>query len=106
MPERPILITGASGFVAAYLLPRLAAAFPDRALIRCGAGLTPLDVTDAAEVAALVAREQPEFCVHLAAISAVPVARKDPDLAWRVNLHGSLNLARSILAHAPGCTLL
>jgi len=102
----PILVTGASGFVAGHLIPRLAARFPGRELVLCGLGEVMLDIADAAAVDALVSRVRPGACIHLAAISAVPVARREPDLAWQVNLHGSLALGRAIRAHAPDCALL
>ena len=54
-------------------------------------------MTDAAAVDALVAAVRPDACLHLAAIAAIPAARQDPDLAWRVNLHGTLALARAVL---------
>jgi len=44
--------------------------------------------------------------VHLAAVAAPMAARDDPELAWRVNLGGTLAVARAVLASAPGCTLL
>ena len=49
---------------------------------------------------------QPDACIHLAAISSVPAAKRDPESTWRVNLHGTLNIARAVLEHAPGCHLL
>ncbi len=108
MPPRRILVTGASGFVAVHLVPRLISAFPGAVLTLCGGGpgMVALDVTDAAAVDALVAAVQPEGCVHLAAVSAIPAARREPDLAWRVNLHGTLALARAVLRHAPACCFL
>jgi GDP-4-dehydro-6-deoxy-D-mannose reductase len=112
MAPRRILVTGASGFVASHLLPALAAAFPAAELVGAdtaaasGRGRVELDITDTARVEALVATLKPEACVHLAAIAAVPAARRDPDLAWRVNLLGTLALARAVLRHAPGCTFL
>lgn len=105
---RRILVTGASGFVARHLVPLLRAAFADAALTLCGPGpgMTDLDVTDAPAVDALVAAVRPDACVHLAAISAIPAARRQPDLAWRVNLLGTVAIAGSVLRHAADCTFL
>ena len=106
MAPRRILLTGASGFVAGHLIPRLGGAFPDAELTLCGVGEIIVDVADADAVRALVQRVRPDACVHLAAVSTVGAARHDPGHAWRVNLHGSLALAAALLAHAPDCVLL
>lgn len=100
------MVTGASGFVAGHLVPRLRRSFPDSTLLLCGSGHIEVDIADGEAVRSLIARERPDACVHLAAISAVPAARDDPARAWQVNLHGSLELARAILTFTPGCTLL
>ncbi len=96
-----LLVTGSVGFVGRHLLPCLADAFAGAEVIEAG-----VDIRDAAAVTRGVRETLPEACVHLAAVSAVPAARADPDLAWQVNLHGTLALARALLADAPGCTLL
>ena len=106
MPAAParrldrILVTGAAGFVGGHLLPLLRARFPEAAVTAAN-----FDVTDAAAVHDGIATVRPDACIHLAAVSAVPQAQTDPDLAWRVNLSGTLSLARA-LAEIPGCTLL
>lgn len=96
-----ILVTGAGGFVGGHLLPVLQAAYPDAAL------LTPaFDVTEPDAVATAVAAAEPDAVVHLAAVAAPMDARREPDRAWRVNLHGTLLLARAVLDHAPHATFL
>jgi nucleoside-diphosphate-sugar epimerase len=102
-----ILVTGASGFVGQHALPVLRAMYPHAELISCGsaAGMHALNLTDAAAIDRLVSNTQPDACLHLAAISAIGPARAEPDHAWRVNLSGTLHLARAILAHAPACRL-
>ena len=100
MAPRTILVTGAAGFVGGHLLAVLAREMPGAAVVAAAA-----DLVDAAAVAAEVRQVAPDACVHLAAVSAVQEARADPERAWRVNLGGTVGLARAILAHAPGCLL-
>jgi GDP-4-dehydro-6-deoxy-D-mannose reductase len=97
---RRTLITGASGFVGCHLVPHLAASFPATDLFT-----EHVDVTDRDAIVKAVRDARPDVCIHLAAITAVAGARSDPDRAWRVNLHGALNLARAMLAFAPYCRL-
>ncbi len=101
MLPRRVLITGASGFVGQHLVAALAQDHPD-----CDAIVSSFDVRDAAAVHSAVKAAAPDACVHLAGITTLGQAREDPDLAWQVNLHGTLNLARAVLAEAPACRFL
>ena len=103
-----VLLTGAEGFVGGHLRPALAAAFPGAEIIGTGlsAANRQLDVTDRDAVFGAVAALRPQACLHLAGIAAVESAGADPGRAWAVNLHGAINVAEAILAHAPDCRLL
>jgi GDP-4-dehydro-6-deoxy-D-mannose reductase len=99
-----IFVTGAEGFVGGHLLPALGVAFPGAELF--GLGESRWDVTDRDAVFAGMARLRPDACVHLAGIAAIGAAGADPARAWEVNLHGAINVAEAILAHAPDCQML
>ncbi len=101
MSGRRILVTGLGGFAGRHLAPAVSALLPDAMLLPLGC-----DVTDGPAVAQAVRDAKPDLCLHLAAIAAVPVANAEPDRTWSVNLHGTLNLARALRAHAPGAPFL
>jgi GDP-4-dehydro-6-deoxy-D-mannose reductase len=98
---RRILMTGASGFVGRHLLPFLETSFPGVKIFA-----EPINVIDRDAVRWAVRDARPDACIHLAALTSVMGAGRDPEQAWRVNLHGTLNLARAVLAQAPSCHLL
>ncbi|GAU82916.1 NAD-dependent epimerase/dehydratase family protein [Bosea sp. BIWAKO-01] len=110
-----ILMTGASGFVAAYAAQALRDRMRDVVLVaatREGEPLRGFDETIAFDVAdggaARVAIEmvQPTHVLHLAGIAAPPAANAQPELAWQVNTLGTLALGRAILATKPDTILL
>ncbi len=98
---RRILLTGGSGFVGGHLRAELGQAFPTAELLCPG-----FDVTDPVATQAAVAAADADCVVHLAAISAIPAARQDPDRAWNVNLHGTIALARAVRAQRPQAVFL
>lgn len=107
---RPILVTGASGFVGRHLLDALKIELPECRAVAYGgpSGETfrRLDVTDANACAAALREVAPGAIVHLAGQADVAAAAVDPDRAMRVNAGGTACLAEAALAHAPGALFL
>ena len=109
-----VLITGASGFVGPHLVDSLQRMgigtlflTSKHAVMHPGLGrVEALDVTDANATDEMIASCTPDCVVHLAGIAAPAVASADPQMAWRVHLQGTLNLAYSILNQDPRCSLL
>jgi GDP-4-dehydro-6-deoxy-D-mannose reductase len=104
-----VLLTGGRGFVGKRLHERIRRERPFWEVFAPGGPHEPddgLDVTDLAQTEAVVRERRPTLVVHLAAISAVTTADKDPRAAWTVNLNGTLNLTEALARHAPDCRLL
>ena len=107
-----ILVTGAGGFVAGWLLKALARDMPS-AVVTCayhrgspseqpkGTRAISLDITESAAVREAISFVQPTGVVHLAGVSTVAAARRDRRCAWAVNVGGTLNLAEAVLEIVP-----
>lgn len=109
--ERPILITGAAGFVGSYLIEELhrlgvsaeeiVGLVQGPALVQ-GVGRTfELDIRDRRGVLALIDELRPSAIVHLAAIAEPTRARSEPSLAWSVNVDGTRHLADAVMLSVP-----
>ncbi len=83
-----VLITGAHGQVGHELM-RLV---PD-GVEAIGMGSAELDIADAAQVAAVVERVQPQLIINAAAYTAVDRAESEPERAYAVNRDGVAHLA-------------
>ncbi|MFH2001257.1 MAG: NAD-dependent epimerase/dehydratase family protein [Planctomycetota bacterium] len=110
--ERPVLITGARGFMGSYLAVRLAKAgarlslllrpgkqdhHPGRPDLPAGAACMEADIRDKASIDDLITRVSPSVIIHLAAFTDV---RRDPRLRNRCfehNLTGALNVAEAAM---------
>jgi GDP-4-dehydro-6-deoxy-D-mannose reductase len=102
-----VLVTGADGFVGRHLVAHLTDAGDEVAEAHgppAPAGeATPLDIREAAAVAALVDRVRPEAIYHLAAVAYGPDAAADLRGALDTTVGGTVNVleAAARLADAP-----
>lgn len=97
-----VLVTGASGFLGAYVVPRLVEAGcavtgtfcgnADRAE-RLSVNVEPLDLADLEALNRLLARVQPHRVVHAGAMADVRVCEADPQRAERVNAEATGTIA-------------
>jgi GDP-4-dehydro-6-deoxy-D-mannose reductase len=104
-----ILVTGCSGFLASHMLQRLQQdagsqvfgmtevpgfAFP-------GVKVSQVDIRRRDDVHHLLAEVRPDITFHLAAVTNVAFAWKNPSMAYEVNFIGSSNLLEAVQAAAP-----
>ena len=91
-----VWITGGAGFVGQRLATRLR---------RDGAQVDgadhELDVTALEGVRAYLGERGPDAIVHLAGITFVPAADRDPLLTWRVNFAGTRTILEAVRQEAP-----
>lgn len=117
MAAGSVLLTGATGFIGGRLLPRLLDTPGVNAVTAVGYRTPPhglpdrvkavgLDLEDAPAVHALLAAEQPDLVIHLAAQSSVQSSLRSPWPAWRTNLFGTINLAEALMRVRPDAGLL
>jgi GDP-4-dehydro-6-deoxy-D-mannose reductase len=111
--KKRVLVTGASGFVGAALLPALRAAYPEARILgtsssadSAGFGAadietTSLDLLSDDSVRSLVSAFKPTDVVHLAAQSSVQGAFSSPLDVWRTNVVGVIRLAEALRAVSP-----
>jgi len=110
---RRVLITGATGFVGAYLVAHLAEVYPDwqvtgttRYTALADSRFVPCDLGDAAAIVSLVEQMKPEMVVHLAGQSNVPASLQDPETTLANNILGTLHLLDACRARVPHARLL
>lgn len=94
-----LLLTGASGFLGATLLPRLAAEYAVTPLSRHGRpDWVEADLTDAAAVSRVVRDVRPAIVVHAAAWTSVDGCERDQAQAYAQNVLATENLVAACVA--------
>lgn len=109
-----ILVTGCSGFLASHLLKLLQAAekckifgitevpgfiYPDVEVFQ-------VDIRRRDDIAEMMEIIRPDVTFHLAAVTNVGFAWKNPELTYDVNFMGTSNLLEALQASAPDSRLL
>ncbi len=87
-------VTGSSGFVGRYLVPYLRS-LGDDVVTLDRSGSRPVDVTDSAQVRALLRSARPDVVYHLAALSHVGQSWDAPETVFQVNAGGALSVLRA-----------
>jgi dTDP-4-dehydrorhamnose reductase len=90
MRDKRVLITGASGFLASRLLRKL-----DENYNVVGVSRKNLNLLDYGEVFEVFKMLKPDMVIHTAAITATLDCENDPREAYKINVDGSLNLAKA-----------
>ena len=102
------LITGVCGFVAEYMVNCLKTHEPDCDILGLARKDNPpqldihyqkVDLTEKDRVLNIVSTYQPDYIIHLAAISSVAQSWQTPDISFLNNTAGFLNLAESVRAN-------
>lgn len=88
--KQKILLTGGKGFFAS----RLAGYYRDRYEFAV-LGKEDLDITDEKAVLDCVGSFQPDIIVHTGAVAVTNFCNEHPDIAHRINVEGSVNMARA-----------
>jgi GDP-4-dehydro-6-deoxy-D-mannose reductase len=113
--KKDILITGIEGFAGRHLVNELlenpslydrlsAINHPDISVSHLdglGIDLSPCDITDKEGLFKVLSDVMPSYIVHLAAISFVPSAMKNPLRTWQVNLFGGLHILEWVRQFSP-----
>jgi GDP-4-dehydro-6-deoxy-D-mannose reductase len=99
-----------TGFVGGHLVASLLAdgwdvhgtllTFVDE-VAPAGTSGTPVDITNADEMTALVANVAPDAVFHLAGAASVSQSFGDPDGTWRVNVEGTRGVLEALRRSAP-----
>lgn len=88
-----LFVTGASGLLGHALLNT----FHDWEIVAPAS--SQVDVTDADAVEQLMAQTRPHLAIHSAGMTHVDTCELEPERAWRSNLRGTENMARSAARH-------
>lgn len=85
-----ILLTGGNGFFCT----RFAAKYKNTYEI-LSASSSMLDVTDESNVTETIKKFNPDYVIHAAAIASTEFCDKNPEIAYKINVTGAINVAKA-----------
>jgi UDP-glucose 4-epimerase len=91
-----LLLTGAAGFIGAHCAEYFASRGDEVVAtdLREGKGVLALDITDPVAVHSVVSKSRPDAILHLAALASVPECEAHPEVCWKTNVEGTVNVAK------------
>lgn len=95
-----LFVTGASGFLGS----RIAKYYNGKYEV-CAPAHGEVDITDEKGVTLALEQVMPDVVVHCAAISDVGLCEKQPERSWRINVDGSVNIAKASKGIGAKCIL-
>ena len=90
-----IIVTGSKGQLGTDVVAEL----QKNGIDAIGADLPELDITDSETVESFIYKSKADAVIHCAAFTNVDIAETDRDVCRRVNVEGTLNIARSCANH-------